>query len=105
MTINAKIKASIDAQFDNWEKQLKNKSVTLEEMFDLIGTELLNSVNTDTDEIAQYRCDKLNYLEDVAMKLEESAEIEEDEEEEDISEAQGRIEEESSEIDDEDENN
>ena len=92
MTINAKIKAAIDSQFDTWHKQLNNKSVTLEEMLDIIGTEFLNSLDKDTEEIAKYRCDKLNYLEELAMKLEEET-IDTEEDEVDDNEVQGSIDE------------
>ena len=40
MTLNAKIKAAIDSQFDAWHKQLNNKSVTLEEILDIIGIDI-----------------------------------------------------------------
>lgn len=83
MSINAKIKASIDRQFETWHKQLSNKSVKLEEILDIIGTEFINSMDKDTEEISKYRCDKLNELEEFAMQIEEeTTEIEDDEAEE-----------------------
>ena len=103
MTLNAKIKASIDTQFDTWEAQLKNKSMPLEDIFDIIGTEFINTVKNDTEEISQYRLDKLKSLEDLAMTLEEdSVEIEENENEADEREAQGM--DESPEADDDEDN-
>ena len=102
MTVNAKIKTAIDSQFDTWEAQLKNKSMPLEEIFDLIGTEFINSVKNDTEDISQYRLDKLKYLEDLAMTLEEeSVEIEENED--DDRETQGPMDE-PHEADDEEDN-
>jgi len=71
MTLSAKIKADIDSRFDTWERQLKDKTVSIDEIFEVIGNEFLNSVKNDEQDISQYRCDKLNYLEDLAMKIEE----------------------------------
>ena len=82
------MKASIDRQFDKWQKQLVNKSVTLEELLEIIGTEILENVDSDSEEIAQYRCQRLTDLENLAMDLEEES-IDGEDDVDEFPEAQG----------------
>jgi hypothetical protein len=77
----AEIKANIDRDYDKYIDQIKKGSKKLDDLLDLIGTEIMAKIDVDTDEIAQYRSEKLNELVRFANALEGEEEFIEDKEE------------------------